>query len=158
MKAFEFASLVPECCAEVLEAMYFTTLLDSTLAEQPVGVSPDPLASIAFQLRFAGDVSGRFGMCLDQATAFSLAANFLGESDNTISADEVAEVVGELANMLCGSVMSRVEGEHKFALSHPERSSSPRLPGADGTFVSRLDTDCGSIAIWIVVEEDACPR
>ena len=156
MKAHEFAGLVPECCSEVLDAMYFTTLLDPVSLQQVPEVAQDPGAPLAFRLRFAGDVSGQFGICLELAAARSLAAKFLGEQDSSISSIEVGEVAGELANMLCGSVMSRVEGEHKFVLSHPEASVPPRFPSVDDMFVCRLETDCGAITVWIAIEEDPC--
>jgi len=56
--------------------------------------------------------------------------------------------------MLCGSVMSRVEGDNKFVLSHPE-PASPFL-SADDLLVSALETDSGVIAVWVAVEGDPC--
>jgi Chemotaxis phosphatase CheX len=156
MKAVELATLIPECCSEVLEAMYFTTLLDAhstDAAPLPApGITPETAPSLIFSLRFAGDVSGRFGLSMHPDTARSLAANFLGEDASGISPVEVSEVTGELANMLCGSVMSRVEGEHKFVLSHPEPSPLPPHSEAADTLVSTLTTDSGEIVVWVTIE------
>ena len=58
--------------------------------------------------------------------------------------------------MFCGSVMSRVEGENKFVLSHPEASVPPRFPSADDMFVCRLETESGTITVWIAIEGDPC--
>jgi CheY-specific phosphatase CheX len=157
MKACEFAGLIPECFSEVLDAMYFTTVLDSRPQEMAAGDSPGTDAPIAFSLRFAGDVSGYFSILLELSTARKLAANFLGEDESSISAIEAGEVAGELANMLCGSVMSRVEGEHKFVLSHPEAVALPPVVGTGDEFVCRLATDSGDVTVWIALEGDLCP-
>jgi CheY-specific phosphatase CheX len=156
MKASEFAILIPECCAEVLDAMYFTTVLSSTLLEKVPQAMPDTDADMAFGLSFTGDISGNFGIQMQPATARALAANFLGEDDPNTSSTAVSEVVGELANMLCGSVMSRVEGERKFALSHPEVVILAPSD-VDDILVSMLETDSGAITVWVSVEGSQCP-
>jgi CheY-specific phosphatase CheX len=152
MHASEFAGLIPECCSEVLDAMYFTTLLGSTSLEALPAEAPGADPVLAFSLQFVGDISGRFGLQLDPAVARNLTANFLGEMDTDVSSDEVSEVAGELANMLCGSVMSRVEGEHSFALSHPEPGVST-FSGDDDVLISLLETDSGTITVWVSIEE-----
>lgn len=160
MKASDFFNLVPDCCSEVLDAMYFTTvngvLTPEMLAEMDIAPTTDK--PVAFNLRYSGDISGSFGLSLEQVTAKSLAANFLGEEVEDISTKEVQEVVGELANMLCGSVMSRVEGENKFVLSHPEAVHSQPDSSVDDVLVSKLDTDGGVITVWVVVEGNTCPQ
>ena len=101
MKASDFAALVPDCCSEVLDAMYFTTVNGLVTPEmeaeaEQVPATEDP---VAFNLKYAGDISGSFGLSLEQITAKNLAANFLGEEVEDISSKEVQEVVGELANI-----------------------------------------------------------
>jgi CheY-specific phosphatase CheX len=154
MKACEFAGLVPECFSEVLDAMYFTTVLDSQEMEAADSQGGDTL--VAFSLRFAGEVSGNFGILLELSTARKLAANFLGEEERSISSMEAGEVAGELANMLCGSVMSRVEGEHKFVLSHPEAVALSPVLGTGDELVCRFATDSGDVTVWIALEGDLC--
>jgi CheY-specific phosphatase CheX len=153
MKASDFAGIVPDCCTEVLDAMYFTTVLEATPEET---ISPPSPGDFAFMLQFRGEVSGSFGLQLSGSTACSLAANFLGEDEGELPVNEVAEVVGELANMLCGSVMSRVETARKFVLSHPEPGALPANLATADLLVSRLDTDSGVITAWVVVEEAVC--
>lgn len=157
MKACEFTGLIHDCFSEVLDAMYFTTVLDSGPRELTADGSPEAGALVAFSLRFAGDVSGSFGIFLEESTASKLAANFLGEDESSISVIEAGEVASELANMLCGSVMSRVEGEHKFVLSHPEAVALPPVMGTGDDLVCRLATDSGDVTVWIALEEDLCP-
>ena len=155
MKASEFSGLIPECCSEVLDAMYFTTVLDSQLKES-MPAEPAEADFLSFHLRFVGHISGRFGLHLSQGTARSLAANFLGEEETDISSAEAGEVAGELSNMLCGSVMSRVEGEDRFVLSHPEPGNLVVRAGLDDALISRLDTDNGVLTVWVVVDGEPC--
>jgi len=159
MKASDFARLVPECCSEVLDAMYFTTVngqvpLDWVDENSPVPAEPPQ--TLAYSLHFAGDISGNFGLSIEQTAAQSLAANFLGEEVEDISSKEVHEVVGELTNMFCGSVMSRVEGENKFVLSHPEEIVTVPNAGVGDIHISKLDTDSGVITVWVAVEGTPC--
>jgi len=156
MKASEFAGLISECCSEVLDAMYFTTVLDSQLKESMPEAEPDEADSLSFDLQFVGHISGHFGLHLAQATARNLAANFLGEEETDISSAEAGEVAGELSNMLCGSVMSRVEGDDKFVLSHPEPCNFVVRAGVDDVLISRLDTDNGAITVWVVIDGEPC--
>lgn len=151
MKACEFAGLILECSSEVLDTMYFANVLASTPLEAESDILADADESLAFGLQFVGDISGRFGLHLNRNTARTLAANFLGEADAEISWGDINEAVGELANILCGSVMSRVEGEYPFVLSHPV-AGSQTFPGAGDFLTCALETDCGNIAVWIQIE------
>jgi len=131
MRASDLAGMIPECCSEVLDAMYFTTLLGSVPLDAVPDCRPDADAH-AFSLCFVGDISGRFGLHLEQATARTLAANFLGEAEADVSS-------------------TQVEGEHSFALSHPE--AGLLAPCDDGDLlVSLLETDIGIITLWILIE------
>jgi CheY-specific phosphatase CheX len=135
--------------------MFFTAVLGSVSLDAVPGPVVDDVA-MAFSLRFIGDISGRFGLHLQQTAARNLAANFLGEADTDISPIAVSEVIGELANMLCGSVMSRVEGERSFALSHPVAGSMTPPHDCDSLVISTLETEVGAITIWIAIEGSPC--
>jgi CheY-specific phosphatase CheX len=151
MNASELAPHVSECCSEILDAMYFTEVQGAELR----GPAPDDEAgagpSLTYSLHFAGDISGRFGLRMGLETARNLAANFLGEDGTDLSLTEISEVTGELANMFCGSVMSRVEGEHKFVLSHPEPDAPGSIAAGD-RLVSTLATDSGAVTVWVAIE------
>jgi len=161
MKASDFSALVPDCCSEVLDSMYFTTVLETShptpfdgldRPDAPVQPALSP-SEYAFTLRFEGEVRGSFGLHLAGNTARTLAANFLGEDDSTLSPQDVSEVVGELTNMLCGSVVSRIEGHSKFALSHPEPIFALPTLTAEDSLISLLHTDDGVITTWVIVDE-----
>jgi CheY-specific phosphatase CheX len=148
MTASDFVDFFTSCCSEVLDTMYFTTMLD---AMPETDLPPLHSGDFAFTLNFNGDVSGSFGLHLDYATAYGLASNFLGEEGGELPGTEVSDVVGELSNMLCGAVMSRVPSTHKFVLSHPAPlASTPDLDRADA-LIARLTMDAGTITTWVVV-------
>lgn len=148
MQASDFKQIVSECCTEVLESMYFASVLESS-SRLGMQAAVEP-GQIAFILRFDGVVCGTFGLALDPSLARTLAANFLGEEEETLTETEVAEVAGELTNMFCGSVVSRVEGTTKFVLSHPEpfTACAPELD----VLTSELETDSGLLRTWIAID------
>ena len=154
MKAAELEGLMSGCYADVLDSMCFVSVYDTVVVRAEAGKSPVAALDYGFGLGFAGDVSGRFGLQVDRATASELTANFLAKEKVEVSNSDIDDVVGELANMLCGSVVSRVDGEHSFVLTHPEPIQT--LPDFDreDVLVSRLETDSGVITTWFVVDEN----
>jgi CheY-specific phosphatase CheX len=158
MKASDVAVLIPAACKEVLNAMYFTDVLAETPQEDTHEGVPSIVQSYAFALKFSGDVSGRFGLCLEHGTARRLAANFLGEDETDIAEGDVIEVVGELTNMFCGSAVSQIESGTKFVLSHPQPVQQlPAASSEDLIFVG-METDSGPITTWVVVDKAGAHR
>ena len=136
-----------ESASEVLETMFFTGVADENGEE-------DAASLLAAELTFHGNPCGRFGVRMPVATARLIAASFLGLDDSEISDRQVADVVCELSNMFCGSVLSRVEAGARFELSHPEidknNSDWRQVPNATGyTF----GIEEGAVTLWIAFEE-----
>jgi CheY-specific phosphatase CheX len=101
---------------DVLETMFFTDVVSDKTGH--AGASGPALDA---QLRFQGGRSGEFRIAIVPGAARTIAGNFLGaEEESEIQEDQVGEVVCELANMICGSVLSRLAGDLAFELSHPE--------------------------------------
>ncbi len=142
------APLLESRCAEVLESMYFASVIETAPADEPLAD-----AGLGFSLAFAGDLQGSFGVTLTPETARTLAANFLGDDEETLTPEAVAEVTGELANMLCGAVLSRVPSHDVFTLSHPEPVHSFALASEQASehHARTLQTDLGPISVWIAV-------
>ncbi len=116
MRKVDVAGHLQPAVTEVLETMFFTSVLDScSCGGLPVGV-PALLSCLSFR----GQPAGIFEIGITLDAARSLAAGFLGAEEPDISDARTGEVVCELANMLCGSVLSRVGGDFTFELSHPE--------------------------------------
>ncbi len=100
---------------DVLETMFFTDVL----GEQGGDASQGP--ALDARLSFQGGRAGAFRLAIAPAAARTVAGNFLGADDDAeISETAVTDAICELANMVCGSVLSRFNGELAFDLSHPE--------------------------------------
>jgi CheY-specific phosphatase CheX len=103
---------------EVLEKMFFVqTLGEFSIPED--AVSP-PEDEIAVRVTFQGEPAGSLMLRLTSAAARQIAADFLGTDEAEVSDIQTCEVVLELANMICGSVLSRVESAKAFHLAAPQ--------------------------------------
>lgn len=150
MLASDFAQLMPDGCSAVLENMFFASVVDVVPEQSAPSLSDE---AYTFGLRFSEDYCGSFGLQVDTKTAAFFAASFLGEDESDLTVESVKEVVGELANMLCGSVMSRANSKRKLVLSHPEPLESAPLAEAQDFYVVKLETDCGAVTTWISMEQ-----
>src|SRR5690242_5541323 len=95
---------------DVLETMFFTSVLE--ICASP-GV-PARTPAVSSRLTFRGHPSGVFEIGIAQDAARRLAASFLGEEEQDLSEGRLGDVVCELANMLCGSVLSRIGSDFTF--------------------------------------------
>ena len=111
--------LIPVCSTEVLETMFFSTA-DPASDYPPEEIeSFEQLPAYMVVVDFLGRPSGRFWIRATRATAAALAADFLGLDRDEIDDERSLQTVLELSNMLCGSVVSRVESDAAFALNPP---------------------------------------
>ena len=99
---------------EVLEKMFFI----EASAETPSGGAAE-CPSVLVELNFDGDPPGIFRMSLARAAAALIAGDFLGEDAESVTGHQVDEVAKELANMICGAVLSRIESSATFRLAAP---------------------------------------
>ena len=148
MPVNELYQWLSEAAAEVLETMFFTSL---AAEGEPAPAVTAPFVSV--RLSFRGSPPGRLGLRVPVETGRRIAANFLGIEPDEAADSQIEDVVCELSNMVCGSVLSRLEGESVFELHHPEigpreRSSEHTGPAACQT----LALDEGLIEIWLELE------
>ena len=116
-----------ESVVEVLEKMFFISAFEEPPGEpQPSG--PD----VAVQLTFEGDPPGSLTLYTSRAVGRSIAADFLGEDLTALPEEQVDEVLCELANMICGAVLSRVESRTLFRLGTPRILPVPENLDDDG--------------------------
>jgi CheY-specific phosphatase CheX len=110
-----------------------------------LGAAPVPAGGLAARVAFRGSPSGAFTIAIDSSAARSLAAGFLAAEETELSPTRTGEVVCELANMICGSVLSRLEPDAAFELLHPELTA----PGPSGAVSRSLDLGAGALAVSI---------
>jgi CheY-specific phosphatase CheX len=133
MESNEIPAALAAAVEEVLETMCFTTVLASSEGAAPA--EGDGTPAITVELRFEGSPPGSFRVSVSSKAARAVSAGFLGREEAEVSDSQAGEVVCELANMICGSVLSRLESKAIFQITHPELI--PSVPGAgldeDGT-------------------------
>ena len=141
MQISNLDQLLSASASEVLETMFFTGVL---------GESTDiPDNPVSTRLNFRGTPSGSFGLALSRESSRQIAADFLAEEAQTVSQEQVNEVICELTNMLCGSLLSRIETEASFELTHPELSAVP-----DHVEYSRnFELENGTLGVWLSLVE-----
>lgn len=104
-----------ECAMkDVLERMFFLDAVNASAGARHPGPTLDA------RLRFQGAPSGLLFLSVPLDAARVIACDFLGLEPGGLSDAQLGEVVCEMANMICGSVLSRVEGSAGFRLQSPE--------------------------------------
>jgi CheY-specific phosphatase CheX len=118
MEPNEIQTALSAAVEEVLETMYFSAVLASAEGAPPSdgGVT----SAITAEVRFQGSPAGRFRVSVPMKLASVVSAGFLGREETEVSDSQAEEVVCELANMICGSVLSRLESKATFQITHPE--------------------------------------
>ncbi len=109
-----------------MEKMFFIECLG-----EPLEFVSGP--EVVAHLTFEGDPSGALTLRVTAGAARSVAADFLGAEESDLSEQQIGDVVSELANMICGSVLSRVESSTTFRLAAPRivpsESEAGHFPG-----------------------------
>ena len=115
-----------ESVEDVLAKMFFV----ETLGESASEPGAPPAAAMGAEVTFEGEPAGTLTMRLTTSAADQIAADFLGLDAEVVSPSRVAEVVCELANMICGSVLSRLESATAFHLATPRIVPLPECASA----------------------------
>jgi CheY-specific phosphatase CheX len=141
--------------ADVLEKMFFVRSLGE--GEESAG-EPEIVARLTFE----GSPPGSLTLRVTARAARSIAADFLGADEPDLAAREVEEVICELANMICGSVLSRVESDSIFRLDTPKiipaEEDRPEGTEARSTASQTLEISRGVLVATIQMEGTAWPK
>lgn len=128
-----------EAAVEVLDTMFFEL---PTQAPEPCEA---PCAgALCAMARFTGTADGTLAVSLDPPALSRLSASFLGTEEEEITESLGANVLCEMANMLCGATLSRMHPDSRIVIVSPrlipvsEVSPSPWL---------RFPLECGNLAI-----------
>lgn len=133
-----------DAARQVLETMFFITVEE-----------PDPSAPLAepcwwLEVDFRGNPSGCFYLGISDATAATAAANFLGaEPGIAVGREETVNVLREMANMICGATLSRLENGRSFELSSPRLLECAPLRQPDAACVLPLDCGGAEVRLWL---------
>ena len=147
MQTLDLSTYMESAVAEVLEAMCFISS-DGTVNFENGLFQSDWISG---ELDFLGEESGTFGIAVPPATAAIIAANFLGEEEADLTDREKSEVVCELSNMVCGTLLAQVDSKKIYTLSKP-RPESQYVPSAQSQRIDRVySTDEGYLHAWIVL-------
>jgi CheY-specific phosphatase CheX len=137
------SALLSAAASDVLETMFFTPVMGET----EVSLTP-PASAVAARLYFAGARPGTFALRVTEPAAASIAANFLGEEVSEPTPGQVRDVICELANMICGSALSRLDSEAHFDLGHPELVEPVEAAMPDGASRA-FDIGDGEVAVFL---------
>jgi len=147
MHASDFDSWLESAVSEVLESMCFTSTCGEGEAET---AQQDWIYS---RLQFSGSPNGSFGIGAPLATAQSIAANFLGEEEEDLTRTQAIEVICEIANMTCGTLLARVEPEHTFSLTTPKLDLRTEPVDAANRISRTFSLDDGVLHAWIEIKD-----
>ncbi len=136
---------------KALEKMFFTAVPSG--GEGAVISGPE----YAVRLSFDGCLRGRLSLRITAAAAQSMAADFLGEEEKATSERQVEEVVCELANIVCGSVLSRIKNRGEFRLGAPEAVTSSDPLCSPGAVAYVAEAAGGALEAVIEMEGPGCP-
>jgi len=151
MQAVNVKPLMSDAVAEVLEAMCFMFPDGETTAAE-AGYSEREW--ICGELDFSGSESGKFGIAVPPLAAVAIAANFLGDDESDLTSKQVSEVICELTNMICGSLLAHMNPKNAFTLSPPRPEFSSTVNGAQGERTEcTFALDEGFIYTWLEIRD-----
>jgi CheY-specific phosphatase CheX len=106
------------------------------------------------ELEFHGAPPGRFTLEVSLDTAREIAANFLGLSPVELSQGQTCDVIREMANMVCGSVVSSLERDSTFDLAAPRILSEPSGETSGHVFRRSFEIDGGGLEVCLELYPD----
>lgn len=146
------ARVLAECTEQVLEQMFFVRPLGDPLLEGPPSSPP-----LVADVDFAGEPSGHLILSVSTQAARSIAADFLAEEEPVLSEQQVGEVVCELANIICGSVLTRIESRTLFHLGSPRLRSHDLVAEIYTPAMQSLNLWNGNLTVALRTEFPICP-
>lgn len=97
----EWNRLIVEAAEEVFEIMVATSLT-------PASANDQRRAGVTAMLGFAGAPCGVFSVRCPWDAAAAIAARMLGASPEELAPDQVCDALGEICNMVAGSIKTRL--------------------------------------------------
>jgi CheY-specific phosphatase CheX len=131
-----------QAALEVLETMFFEIPV-----EDPQDSEDALTASLCALASFTGSAEGVLAVSMTPPALERLSASFLGADESEISDGQAVGVLCELANMLCGSTISRLDPGARIAIAPPQIVHSDQVSSRGWL---RFPLECGSLAISLI--------
>ena len=149
MIAEQIASKLRDAANSVLEMMFMAPVLADQEFPPANVVNP-----ILVGLEFVGQARGTFTLAVGANTAERLALNFMcmGPEEH-LDRQPVIEVLGELANMLCGHFLGQLNFHETFRLSTPVELSIETFAPKGHTHQRTVHLGQGSVSMQVAVED-----
>ncbi len=77
-------------------------------------------AWIVSEIKFEGKFKGKLGFFVPVELACSMVSNFLGLEEDEPTLEQARDVVGELCNMVCGNLFSRLNRKEIWTITSPK--------------------------------------
>jgi two-component system chemotaxis response regulator CheY len=139
--------LLNSVTAHALETMCFTAM-DGVVTPPE---QPDFSHAVSVKLRFGGDAVGWLGLAITSEAAVTMTSNFFGCEEGEVQADQVESFAGELANVICGSVLGWCKTDGHFELCTPEPASVPLEGGAENQCTMTYLVEDGAIRVSLEI-------
>jgi CheY-specific phosphatase CheX len=130
----ETKEVLEQVSSEVLETMFFSSVLGPLEA-------PDGSAWLGAKVSFSGTLRGYLAVAAGEETARALAESFLGADADDVPPEQVPAMLGELANVICGSVLGKIEESGQFVISAPEAAPEGQVTAMLANLQTRLDLE-----------------
>ena len=130
-----FSAALLEGAKEVFETMVFMDIEESADLEHKIDGY-----SLLGSITFTGDIEGCLAICCGELCAKAVAANMLGmDPDEQISQDDISDALGEVTNMVMGSVKVCLQDEvSELQVSIPVVVCGQELKNSLGDGVSKV--------------------
>jgi len=138
--------LLANTAAEALGTMFFTSVTRRWQGSVVADTSRAPLVRIPF-LAGAGS-SGYLDLRVSREGAQSIASSFLA-TEEEVPEHRVNDVICELANVICGALLSVLLSERGFRLLTPEVLREPSGGVNPATFEEALELERGWLTLHL---------
>lgn len=146
-EAMEISDLGVGCAADVLERMCF-----ADIGEPGDGQNSGPY-EVVVEVAFEGSIAGRFYLAACRDAVQAMAAGFLGQDSPPTTEAGAADVVNEIANMVCGATLSQSSEENQFRLLSPRQVAPSALDAIPSELRRTLWLDEGHVATAVLLGE-----
>ena len=145
---------VRQTVVDVLGTMFFTF----PEPMEPPPPEPEWGESSVFinsTIAHTGQIQARYNFYFPERLARTITQNFLGVEANEVTSQQVLDTMAEIANMIAGSLLGRIDPDGASKLSIP---AACELPGFTPASVAAAPGvcvfQCDEGVLWLVYEEE----